>query len=224
MFTAAAHEKRGTCCGSACRHCPFGHFSVKGLRKACLSTSSLLKPQRRKADVVRSYTSAVLVSGCCASVSVDVLVAQLSIAAASSLLLLLPFHKRSYTVAAVAGAAGGGAVGAAAESAPVCVDAAFDLALACGIDVLAVAARDELGPAEAVGMADIHDAAAQIAGIRLLPAVSAVPAGASEAVDGDCGPGRLGEACEGGAGAAAHDDGSRASVSLLWHVAPLKSA
>ncbi len=24
VFTAAYHLKRGTCCGSGCRHCPFG--------------------------------------------------------------------------------------------------------------------------------------------------------------------------------------------------------
>ncbi|MHB1022324.1 MAG: DUF5522 domain-containing protein [Acidobacteriaceae bacterium] len=24
VFTAAYHLKRGTCCGSHCRHCPFG--------------------------------------------------------------------------------------------------------------------------------------------------------------------------------------------------------
>jgi hypothetical protein len=24
VFTAAYHLKRGTCCGSACRHCPYG--------------------------------------------------------------------------------------------------------------------------------------------------------------------------------------------------------
>ncbi|CAM9558596.1 unnamed protein product, partial [Sphacelaria rigidula] len=25
VFTQNAHEKRGFCCGSMCRHCPFGH-------------------------------------------------------------------------------------------------------------------------------------------------------------------------------------------------------
>jgi hypothetical protein len=28
VFTAAWHLKRGYCCGSACRHCPFGHENV----------------------------------------------------------------------------------------------------------------------------------------------------------------------------------------------------
>ena len=28
VFTELAHRKRGTCCGSGCRHCPFGHECV----------------------------------------------------------------------------------------------------------------------------------------------------------------------------------------------------
>jgi hypothetical protein len=28
VFTAAYHLKRGTCCGSGCRHCPYGHEAV----------------------------------------------------------------------------------------------------------------------------------------------------------------------------------------------------
>jgi hypothetical protein len=28
VFTAAYHLKRGTCCGSGCRHCPWNHESV----------------------------------------------------------------------------------------------------------------------------------------------------------------------------------------------------
>jgi hypothetical protein len=28
VFTAHSHTKRGTCCGSACRHCPFDHANV----------------------------------------------------------------------------------------------------------------------------------------------------------------------------------------------------
>jgi hypothetical protein len=30
VFTAAYHLKRGYCCGSACRHCPFDHANVPG--------------------------------------------------------------------------------------------------------------------------------------------------------------------------------------------------
>ena len=25
VFTATYHLKRGSCCGSGCRHCPYGH-------------------------------------------------------------------------------------------------------------------------------------------------------------------------------------------------------
>jgi hypothetical protein len=28
VFTEAYHRKRGYCCGSACRHCPWGHEAV----------------------------------------------------------------------------------------------------------------------------------------------------------------------------------------------------
>lgn len=29
VFTEYAHRRRGTCCGSACRHCPFNQVNVK---------------------------------------------------------------------------------------------------------------------------------------------------------------------------------------------------
>lgn len=28
IFTAAYHLKRGSCCGSGCRHCPYQHVNV----------------------------------------------------------------------------------------------------------------------------------------------------------------------------------------------------
>lgn len=28
VFTELAHLQRGSCCGSACRHCPFDHVNV----------------------------------------------------------------------------------------------------------------------------------------------------------------------------------------------------
>ena len=33
VFTAYAHEKRGRCCGSGCRHCPYNHANVKDKKK-----------------------------------------------------------------------------------------------------------------------------------------------------------------------------------------------
>ncbi|MBS1960933.1 MAG: hypothetical protein JST04_01865 [Bdellovibrionales bacterium] len=32
VFTEAYHLARGTCCGSGCRHCPYGHANVPGRR------------------------------------------------------------------------------------------------------------------------------------------------------------------------------------------------
>ncbi|MEO1497617.1 MAG: DUF5522 domain-containing protein [Planctomycetota bacterium] len=29
VFTEAYHLKRGYCCGSACRHCPYGELAVR---------------------------------------------------------------------------------------------------------------------------------------------------------------------------------------------------
>lgn len=29
VFTQLAHLQRGQCCGSACRHCPYGQINVK---------------------------------------------------------------------------------------------------------------------------------------------------------------------------------------------------
>jgi hypothetical protein len=34
VFTGAYHLKRGTCCGSGCRHCPWNHENVSGARRA----------------------------------------------------------------------------------------------------------------------------------------------------------------------------------------------
>jgi hypothetical protein len=28
VFTSIAHKKRGVCCGSGCRHCPYDHINV----------------------------------------------------------------------------------------------------------------------------------------------------------------------------------------------------
>ena len=38
VFTAAYHLKRGSCCNSGCRHCPYGHANV--------SADQLSKTQR----------------------------------------------------------------------------------------------------------------------------------------------------------------------------------
>ena len=35
VYTAAYHLKRGSCCGSGCRHCPFEPKHVEGNTKVC---------------------------------------------------------------------------------------------------------------------------------------------------------------------------------------------
>ena len=43
VFTEIAHRKRGWCCGSGCRHCPYGHINVKTLNTLKMK-DNLLKP------------------------------------------------------------------------------------------------------------------------------------------------------------------------------------
>ena len=33
VFTELQHRERGNCCGSACRHCPYGHANVPDKRR-----------------------------------------------------------------------------------------------------------------------------------------------------------------------------------------------
>ncbi len=48
VMTALAHSKRGWCCGSGCRHCPYGHYNVKdsGKRKNAITEPVYLKAKR----------------------------------------------------------------------------------------------------------------------------------------------------------------------------------
>ena len=39
VFTAAYHLKRGSCCGSGCRHCPYEPRHVEGSTKAAPADS-----------------------------------------------------------------------------------------------------------------------------------------------------------------------------------------
>ena len=36
VFTEVAHRKRGKCCGSGCRHCPYNHANVREEQKLVL--------------------------------------------------------------------------------------------------------------------------------------------------------------------------------------------
>jgi hypothetical protein len=35
VYTAAYHLRRGSCCGSGCRHCPYEPRHVEGTTKVC---------------------------------------------------------------------------------------------------------------------------------------------------------------------------------------------
>lgn len=45
VFTKIAHEKRGKCCGSGCRHCPYSHANVKN-KAAKIQQPSVLYQQK----------------------------------------------------------------------------------------------------------------------------------------------------------------------------------
>ena len=45
VFTAAYHQKRGYCCNSKCRHCPYRHDSAQFASIELVGLS--LKPPRR---------------------------------------------------------------------------------------------------------------------------------------------------------------------------------
>jgi len=40
VFTESYHIKRGYCCGSSCRHCPYEHENVKVINKEIKTISS----------------------------------------------------------------------------------------------------------------------------------------------------------------------------------------
>lgn len=44
VFTRLAHEKRGKCCGSGCRHCPYSHANVKNKAAKIQQPSVLYQP------------------------------------------------------------------------------------------------------------------------------------------------------------------------------------
>ena len=56
VFTEHAHRKRGKCCGSGCRHCPFGYASVPAARKAVLA-APILAPGLSTKDHPHAATS-----------------------------------------------------------------------------------------------------------------------------------------------------------------------
>lgn len=73
VFTAASHERRGRCCGSSCRHCPFGHF-LAPRRTVALSGTRLLRVPTSAAHAWRrgappgTQTHVITLSSCCSDV------------------------------------------------------------------------------------------------------------------------------------------------------------
>lgn len=60
VFTALAHEARGTCCGCGCRHCPFGHTLVPVERRTKLRDPFLRGEGRTAAAPVAAEPCDVL--------------------------------------------------------------------------------------------------------------------------------------------------------------------
>jgi hypothetical protein len=66
VFTARAHSERGYCCGSQCRHCPFGNFRVTAApRKSRLSGTTILRRRARRVSANDSdrFAAAVAFDG-----------------------------------------------------------------------------------------------------------------------------------------------------------------
>ncbi|MGK3739055.1 MAG: diphthamide synthase (EF-2-diphthine--ammonia ligase), partial [Bacillariaceae sp.] len=50
VFTEIAHKKRGKCCGSGCRHCPYSHKNVKNKAAKIQQPSILYQQETRDGD------------------------------------------------------------------------------------------------------------------------------------------------------------------------------
>lgn len=46
VFTERFHLRRGTCCGSGCRHCPFAHEAVPAARRSGLPPPQVEAPKQ----------------------------------------------------------------------------------------------------------------------------------------------------------------------------------
>lgn len=74
VFTRQSHINRGRCCGSGCRHCPYGHVNVPESRKikskagagvvpATAPIESSMTPQRTSPSETKPFQSAVYTRG-----------------------------------------------------------------------------------------------------------------------------------------------------------------
>ena len=57
VMTAAYHLKRGHCCGSDCRHCPYGHENVKPEKDLSDQKTMCVARHLQKKDCLSSRNS-----------------------------------------------------------------------------------------------------------------------------------------------------------------------
>lgn len=129
VFTTNAHLKRGVCCGSACRHCPYGHFNVdSAARRARLQHPALLLPKALKGRPVPSRLECITFTA--SSQSFQLLEARLAAdAGAEHIALVTPFDPASNLISG--------------SSHPLSV--AMDLSQAHQLPLLAIAVAAEIG-------------------------------------------------------------------------------
>ena len=150
VFTAAAHVSRGSCCGSCCRHCPYGNFRVKpGGRRARLARTTLLLCDAVPSAPARHlYSAAFLLPSCRTPPPAFAEFLQTHLVregadARHSTLLVATFEPASYRLLSTDSAAVAPAVsGAAGIDRPLFLDAAMDFARTLRLDILAVAIED----------------------------------------------------------------------------------
>jgi len=163
VFTARTHSERGYCCGSQCRHCPYGNFRVTTApRKARLPATTMLRRRARRVSSSDSarFAAAVLFDGSMQSCQ---MVSRLLHRPAADdrpsgehenpgeresrgpeVLLVVPFDRDSYSIrslleapSAVQTAAGSGSVPPSGCD-PIPLNAAMSFALEQGVDMLAI--------------------------------------------------------------------------------------
>lgn len=154
VFTSHAHRSRGLCCGSACRHCPYGHFRVLTKppyftkRQHRLSETALLRVGGKQnitpAEHAKRYKRAVLFSWGTLEVIASIGDGD-GEASASTLLVIAAFEPGSYQVVSLPSsstadsASGSGASGGGRTGTPLFLNRLMDACLDRRVDLLAVA-------------------------------------------------------------------------------------
>lgn len=55
VFTASYHLRKGSCCGSRCRHCPYEPRWIKGTATPALEWREQEKDQQQNTNVKRTF-------------------------------------------------------------------------------------------------------------------------------------------------------------------------